>query len=72
MKLRNIFIKNLATLQLVYSTGQERLIRTRLIRSSTWFEVTVKYFSIISQHFMFKMHGQFEFPLNSRQNLADE
>ena len=28
-------------------TGRERLIRTRLIRTSTLFEVTVKYFSII-------------------------
>ena len=28
-------------------TGEKRLIRTRLIRSSTEFEVTVKYFSII-------------------------
>ena len=30
-----------------FGTGRERLIRTRLIRSSTYFEVTVKYLSII-------------------------
>ena len=30
-----------------WNTGRERLIRTRLIRSSTLFEVTVKYLSII-------------------------
>ena len=31
----------------ILSTGQERLIRTRLIRSSTLFEVSVKCFAII-------------------------
>ena len=37
-------------------TGRERLIRTRLIRSSTLFEVSVKSLPD-SYHFMCKMHG---------------
>ena len=38
------------------ATGRERLIRTRLIRSSTEFKVTVNIWQE-SYHFMLKMHG---------------
>ena len=38
------------------ATGLARLTRTRLIRSSTLFEVSVKTLPD-SYHFMFKMHG---------------
>ena len=38
------------------STGRERLIRIRLIQSSTLFEVSVKSLPD-SYHFMFKMHS---------------
>ena len=38
------------------STDRARLIRTRLIRSSTLFEVSL-IFCQDSYHFMFKMHG---------------
>ena len=37
-------------------TGRERLIRTRLIRSSTYFEVVVNIWQD-SYHFMFKNNG---------------
>ena len=37
-------------------TGRTQLIRTRLIRSSTSFEVSLKSLPD-SYHFMFKMHG---------------
>ena len=53
-------------------TGRAQLIRTRLIRSSTWFEVSVNVLLSFFYHFMFKRHGQFEFPLNSKENLAHE
>ena len=38
------------------ATGRERLIRTRLIRSSTQFEVSFKFWQE-SYHFMFKNNG---------------
>ena len=38
------------------NTGRARLIRTRLIRSSTQFEVSLNIWQE-SYHFMFKMHG---------------
>ena len=41
---------------LIRATGRARLIRTRLIRSSTSFEVSLKSLPD-SYHFMFKMHG---------------
>ena len=40
-------------------SGRARLIRTRLIRSSTLFEVSLKSLPH-SYYFMFKMHGSFE------------
>ena len=50
-------IKYIIHLQIKYKyTGRERLIRTRLIRSATLFEVTVNIWQE-SYHFMFKMHS---------------
>ena len=40
-------------------TGLKRLIQTRLIQSSTEFEVSLKSLPD-SYHFMFKIHGLFE------------
>ena len=46
----------LKTAKPLLDTGQAHLIQTRLIRSSTLFEVSVKTLPD-SYHFMFKMHG---------------
>ena len=50
-------IKNKLELGQVFNTGWVRLIRTRLMQSSTLFEVSMKWFLFISYHFMLKMHG---------------